>query len=253
MVVSEEIVGVLHKIYARILWFERGGIDKYDLHRMNCDWLDARRIVGYKLADEVIKECESGSCHPIPDHYFSYLSAISLNEFKAIKAYLMWEARYEGVDVPEATTESIYLESCEEIEHSKVNCECESDQDIPIHISDFLMDSQRVPYHNIIKRKAYWSSLSEENPDPDYHWRKAEKFVDTVYKPLASGGGLRQDHVVDIILIIDENHHLTNMFEYCIRCHLLRNVGLNRLQSGDGRAALVRCAQTGLAIKKGTN
>ena len=82
MAYSEETVSVMHEMQSQILWLKRGMKEDKDKGRMDRDWNDARKFVGYRLADDLIRECEKGKCDRIPPYYYSYLSAISVEEFK---------------------------------------------------------------------------------------------------------------------------------------------------------------------------
>lgn len=221
-------INLLHEAAATILWFERGKTTTYDYDRINRDWLDARRIVGFKLADAILTGCQNGICYSIPTDYFSYLSSISILEFKKLKAYFLWLHCHDGVPKSDEESESIYLDACEEVEQGRINCKCLESNEIPENIKSFLLLSKQNYYFEIIKRKAHWNSIFEKNYDEEYNWAKAEKLVGAIYDPIESFDSLSKDDVLNIVKLIDENHHLTNMFEYSLRCHLFRQKGLTR-------------------------
>ena len=67
MAYSEETVSAMHQMQSQFLWLKRGMKVDHDKERMDKDWIDARRFVGYTLADDLIHECEDGKCvecHP---------------------------------------------------------------------------------------------------------------------------------------------------------------------------------------------
>jgi hypothetical protein len=247
---GKRTIEILHEALANITWIRRGMIVDDDFQRMNRDWLYARRIVGYKLADEILKGCKNGICYSVPDYYFPYLNCISLNEFKEIKAYLIWVQNRNRWRLSDDETKVNYLYACEEIEQNKINCSCSYDIEIPTYIKKYISESKKNHFEAIIRRKAYWNGIFERNQSGEYNWEKAKNFVNAIYKPLDATNKLNKEEVLNIINLIDGNHHLTNMFEYSIRCNLFRHVGLTRSPSPDERQ-LTYCAKTGEQITKG--
>ena len=233
-----------HEVYASLIWFRRGQIIDDDYNRINKDWLDARRIVGYKLADDILDGCKKGTCYSVPQYYLPYLSSLSINEFKEIKSYLMWEKLSKTIPVKQLNAKSIYLDACKEVEQHKINCKCSYDEEIPKNIRSYLLEVRQKAYNETIRRKAYWNSLNENNNDDIHNWHSAEKIVSSIYKPLEKTNRLNKKQVLNIVSLIDKNHHLTNMFEYVIRCHLFKNQGLTRKPSKDERELLTCCAKT---------
>ncbi len=227
---SKEVIPMLNDIYATLLWKERNSIIDGDFNRMNNDFLDARRTIGCKLMDDIISECgkEDAACHQIPEHYFPYLCSISLMEFKKMKAYYLWTVKYGRSEISDDQKNKIYLEACDKIENSCINCSNKSAEKMPKHILNFLRDSKKSQFNNIIKRKSYWNGMYENCSDPYHNWKKAEAFAQAVYDPFESPGKLTRDDVIDIIDVINHNHHLTSLFEYCIRCRLMKQAGLSK-------------------------
>ena len=207
---SEQVIPMLNDIYALMLWKDRDARIDQDLDRMRNDYLDARRIIGCKLADEIMENCntENAVCRDMPEHYFPYLCSISLMEFKEMKAYFLWAEKYGRAHVSEKIKRQIFLEACDKIENSCINCSNKINRKIPKHILNFLIYSKKTQYHNMIKRKAYWNGAYEQSSDPYYNWKKAETFVKAIYDPFETSTELTKDEVISIIDTIEKNHHL---------------------------------------------
>ena len=247
--ISEIQAKYYHEMYATIVWFARGKIADNNYERKKADWLDARRLVGFKISDELLNGCKNGVCYPLPEYSLVYLSSISLHEFKEIKSYLMWERVRNRVELSESEQKAVYLDACTEIESHKINCQCHSEGQIPKDIREYLAKNRKNNYENIIRRKAFWNGIYENNTNSDYNWNKAKEIVDAIYRPLESTESLTKKQIIDIVSLIDENHHLTNMFEYLIRCYLFRHKGLTRIPDKAQRST-IHCAKTGDTIQQ---
>lgn len=152
-----------------------------------------------------------------------------------MSAYFIWVNSHGRKSLTDKISSDIFLKACGQIEKKLINHKCEQDKDIPSHIREYIKDCMSKSYHNIVRRKAWWNGVYEECYNSEYNWNKAKEFVDTFYKPIASDDELSTEVVSKIVKKIDENHQLTNMFEYCIRCYLLQHTGLTRRSSPDGR------------------
>jgi hypothetical protein len=222
---TDEMIEDLQQMYASRLWFERGRIVNGDRLRILGDWFDARRVVGFRIMAEIIKACKDNKCESLHRRYYLPLSSLSLEEFKKICAYIIWEERYNNeVPLSEREQTNIYFEACREIETFKNNCLNKEETDIPGDMKEFMKVSYEKCYDNIVMRKVHWKSISEG------HWQnfesnleKSRKFVDSLYGRFAESDRILScDEVEELINLIDDNYEWINMFEYCLRCNLMR-------------------------------
>jgi len=212
-------------MYASQLWIDRGGIVNNDYLRILGDWFDARRIVGFRIMAEIIKACKNNKCESLHSRYYPPLSSLSLEEFKKICAHLIWEERYSNeVALSEREKTDVYFEACREVESLKNNCLNKEETDIPGDMKAFMKVSYEKCYDNIVMRKVHWKSLSEG------HWQnfesnleKSKTFVNSLYGRFAESDRiLSYGEIEALITLIDDNYEWINMFEYCLRCHLMR-------------------------------
>ena len=221
---TDKMIEDLQQMYASRLWFERGGIVNGDKLRILADWFDARRIVGFRIMAEIFKACKDNKCESLHRRYYPPLSSISLEEFKKMFSHIIWEERYNEVPVSDREQTNIYFEACREIERFKSNCLNKEETDIPGDMKEFMKVSYENCHDSIVMRKVHWKCISEG------HWQnfesnleKSKKFVNSLYGRFAAPDRiLSYDEAEELISLIDDNYELTNMFEYCLRCNLMR-------------------------------
>lgn len=227
MAYSEETVSVMHQMQSQFLWLKRGmKVDK-DKSRMDKDWNDARKFVGYSLANNLIQACKNGSCDRIPSFYVPYLSAISIEEFKEMKAYFIWKDKYDGCDADDDLKKRIYLEACDEIRRCKVNC-LNKTENMPEELIVLLVDQHTSAQPDLLERRAFWNSVRGNNPDAFHNWRVAEEFNALLFGDLLSSTPISTECINNYFERTEEAPHLTTMFEYSIRCPLLKNSGISK-------------------------
>ena len=217
----------MHEMQSQILWLKRGMKEDKDKGRMDRDWNDARKFVGYRLADDLIRECEKGKCDRIPPYYYSYLSAISVEEFKNMKAYFLWRERYEGEDVSDDVAREIYFEACEKIRRCKVNCLNETKK-IPDALKRLLKNQHGSPSRDLMERRAFWNHAQNKERDSMRNWKVAEEITLLLYGDLLSSRQISTKIVNDYFNRTEEIPHLITMFEYSVRCPILKNGGINK-------------------------
>ena len=216
---SETSLIALNIAWARIFWINRGAIKDNNFDRMRVDFLDARRTICFLVADAILENFLNGYPFEIPEYYFPYLSRISLQEYKDIKAYTIWEGKGETIDDNIERMNRDYLEGCSIIPAKKLMVGREKP-----HISDkFIKYINTVAEDDKIKlveRKAYWRFCAGFEDHKD-NWYKANDYVDNFYSYAKNALIQGHDNVpIDYFEIVFENNHIANMFETCFLIYL---------------------------------
>lgn len=225
---NENILREFHGIYADLISIRNPKSDD------KSNWYEAKRIIGYKCADDIINSCKScntkqSNCHLFPTHYYDYLNSLSVDEFKKMKAYFIWKKNGGEISNEKSKIDKDYLDACNEITFLvKSNKTKKKSINIPLpnHTVNYINDINLVDANKITKRKAFWNYLETMNCDSDYNWKCAEKFVTQLYQKLRDNDS---NASLELCELLDKNHHIVNMFEFCLRCYLLQSCGLTIL------------------------
>ncbi len=111
-VYREDFLEVLTALHADFLWINRGMLVDNDYKRIESDWQDAVRMVGFKIGDDVLTDFKRGIYFNIPNAYFKYLNSITIEEYKNIKAYFIWKERESVRHDDQDSDKEDYLKAC---------------------------------------------------------------------------------------------------------------------------------------------
>ena len=206
-------------VWATLLWHERGCIEDGDINREKVDFMDAKRFVGFLVGDQVLENFVEEKSFPIPDYYFDYLNSLSVDEYKKIKAYLIWQKGGKIRDNNYDRQREDYLKACCFLPNEELIKE--KGRVTPTKtLTKYVTDTNRVNKSLIKNRKAYWCYMLGCTDQPA-NYCEAHQYVESFYdnaKPALVKG---HDKVQpDYFHLVHENHHLANMFEACFLTYI---------------------------------
>ena len=208
----------LNWAWAKILWIERGAIEDANTTRIQDDYLDARRIVGFILADHILESCNNGICPELPEYYYEYLNALSVDEYKKNKAYVIWENNGRIVDEDKERIARDYYEACSLLPWKQTAAyKCQATIIEPLLA--YIKDKKKVNKSKISRRKAYWAYLAGD-ANESRCINVADEYVDEFYdhasNSLDSNNSDDSDLSKDLYHLVKGHNHIANMFEACI-------------------------------------
>lgn len=218
-VYSQRELEMFNMVWARLLWHERGCIEDGDINREKTDFMDARRFVGFLVAEQVLENFVKEKSFPIPDYYFDYLNSVSVDEYKKIKAYMIWMNKGAIRDGNYERQREDYMKACtflpnEELIKKKGRATPSKT------IAEYVTDTDRVNKNKIQNRKAYWCYMSGSTDQVANHCEAhqyVESFYDNAKPALVKGHDKVQP---DYFHLVHGKHHLANMFEACFLTYL---------------------------------
>lgn len=212
---------------AGIIWHFRGRQVDTDYNRVNNDYHDAKRLLGYLLADRIIQDCllpkgeERRDCLVyLREEFMPYLVCLSLEEFVRFRAYFIWDQAGRPVD---GDARIHYFQALNEVQRTMRNCSLRGPAEFSkLPNSKVLLNYlAKTAYDNL---EAIKNAKANAGVRLEFSvWRDAGGFVDRLYGMLGkhqSWTNLSPDQVCEVIRVYRENTHVPNMFEFLARCAL---------------------------------
>lgn len=217
---------------AKIFWLCRGA--KYDnnFERINTDYYDAKRYVGYLIADTMIHKCLNGELEGdcfsyISEEFIDYLKVISVEEYIRTTSYFSW-LKNKGaiINNDRHRMDNDYFEALQNIYNSMVHCNDTGDVKLSDKTVKLVTDFAKSDVKRVIAGKKTTISRLQCKAEPD-------GFVNHYYCSLGKSleDNLEPEKVARLLRLLYENNHIPNMLEFIFRCFLCRHVSVERHQS----------------------
>jgi hypothetical protein len=219
---------------ARIFWHINGCMQDNNFKRIDDDWFNAKRFIGFMIAEHLIECCQDRKCAKILLHpeYKEYLNCLSIEEFLRHRAYFIWHDRninneWNGKNADRRQDD--YFEAEKNIKGVFRNCNgesCNSEKNITFwHISmgNFQRDEDTAKIISGKKNRLY--RLFNEHSACS---TKIKKYVESYYwnveEFITTGKTAEPDIFNKIIESVNEEYSVSNMLEYISKCALLCNL-----------------------------
>ena len=216
---TEEGLQALNFVWARLLWISRGAVRNNDVARINADFLDAKKIVGFILADGLLRSFFEGSHLELHRYYFDYLESLNIEEFKQIKAYTIWERNGEIINDDIGRMKGDYLEACTILPDEEKLSEREPAKP-PASLMEYINSMNLTDTNELKTRIVNWCYLAGYSDHEGNH-RRAHNYIEEFYRNAPTA--IMKGHMfveMDYFQLVFENPHMANMLEVCFLIYL---------------------------------
>ncbi len=208
---SHEVLTALHEAAALGVCTDRQE-SRSEVVGVN-EWLEGHHLVSKKIASrmgDLLADNNEGVV--VARQMLRYLQSISLEEYKAIRAYLNWEERGGVIDEPESGKAQDWFAACNMVrEYMNIPSFALCDQSFINYLEDCSKHSELIA-----NRKAYWLHLTHPFQDSCINYQKANDFVRTFYDlniiiPAVEGHNASGTIIKNLMLMSPE---IVNMVEF---------------------------------------
>ncbi|MDA8240884.1 MAG: hypothetical protein M0Z67_11025 [Nitrospiraceae bacterium] len=213
---------------AYIYWLKKGAVQNYDKGRMDNDYYDGKRYIGFLLAESIIEACKRNELGEdcldyLHVDFFEYLRCITLEEYIRIRAFLAWErdGGMENNDHDRMTSD--YYSSMDCVQNTMWNCKGRRTEQLMKKKSMHLIRSYFLALNREQLRVIKEAKIYAGNRLNIEISREVNGFVDEFYEALQTalkGETLSRKVVEDLLSSLYANSHVVNMLEYMLRCFL---------------------------------
>lgn len=216
---------------AKTYWHLNGCTVDNNQERIDNDWFNAKRFLGYMIAENLIQSCKDHQCAKVllKHEFKEYLNILSVEEFIRFRAYLIWNDRNNGKDWSQKDADKSnddYFKAAKVINGVFKNCNNELCSDK--NNKDFWEKSIGKLQEDLDAESIITAKINRINrllKNSSEYTNKIKKYVELYYSNVeqftTTGKTTEPDILGKIIEKINSEYYVSNMLEYISKCALL--------------------------------
>jgi hypothetical protein len=224
-----EILEGLVDCQASLFWMFRGAKKDNDRERQDNDYFDAKRHMGFLIAEKIIENClknekDKTNCFEFLNaDYMEYLASISIEEFIRTKAYLLWGAKKNWEPTTDQSEIDEYYYKVQNVieEPGKKCCQKkpgEISKKFHKDVKEYFRSLDDEAIARIKSGKIHTDSRLNIN-----HPRDVDEYTELFYREVKHAiqkQKLPKEKAQKILKLMYTNTDIPNMLEHFLRCYV---------------------------------